>query len=117
MKSYPNVFSLLGIPDTLSRAYGFDEPENRALYQAETRDLPNGNHVNVLKWISGELSEAEIEACKKDIESYYGGEVINQATNKYNCHAFAWHIYQAHDTDEVWMDEPDTYWKTGCYYE
>lgn len=43
-------------------------------------------------------------------KNYLGAVVVGNATNKYNCHAFAWA-----GSKFVWMNDPSIYWEDGSY--
>ncbi len=116
IKSYPQIFSYFAIPHSELSTYDFGMPEEWVTYNAGKVTLPNKYQIEVLRWVDGELSQAEKEHAKKIAESYKG-EVVMEATNKYNCHGYAWYMYPLHLSDPVWIPEPDLYWKTGCYYE
>ena len=43
-------------------------------------------------------------------KNYPGAVVVGNATNKYNCHAFAWA-----GSKFVWMNDSSIYWEDGSY--
>ena len=52
--------------------------------------------------------------------TYNGAEVVGLPSQKYNCHAYAWHVSEG--GEEVWMGKDtdyaeDVYWNDGSYIE
>lgn len=115
MSQYPDVFGisyqqcLKLLP---SRPYTLT-------YTNTSIQTPNGYEVPALKLIeSTDMSGSDKRKLKKDVETGYPGAIVlSEATGKYNCHAYAWHHKKVPGSDAVWINDPKTYWDTGCYYE
>lgn len=112
----PKIFSNIGISYSDLLANEIENSSERPTYVVWKLILPNKQEIEVLRWTNGELSEAEKEFSNRIVESF-NGIIIMEATNKYNCHGYAWYMYPMHIGDPVWIDHPDLYWQTGCYYE
>ncbi len=122
MKKYPDIFGIsygMGIKTIAS-------DENRPDGYETKIKTPNGYEVTVDILTEEDLSQSEKEKFKRELEAEYPNVVfLSEATNKYNCHAYAWYIqslpingYVYLPSDKlVWMEEPSIYWLGGCYYE
>jgi hypothetical protein len=49
------------------------------------------------------------------LNNYDDVEILGDATKKYNCHGYAWHMTENGDT--VWIDTEEIYWQDGSYIE
>jgi hypothetical protein len=62
-----------------------------------------------------EMSAAEIAYWNSWVRSNYPfATIVAPATNKYNCHSYAWYS-QSYSTNNKWMNDPSAYWKDGSY--
>ena len=88
-----------------------------------TIQTPNGSYVTDSYYISGvaEYNTYYLPSLTQYISSTYNGaEVIDVPSEKYNCHAYAWHLTEGGDT--VWIGyhystAEDIYWQDGSYIE
>ena len=72
---------------------------------------PNGSEVSVILRTDKDNAYIYRKGTKQMIEKNYpGAVVVGNATNKYNCHAFAWA-----GSKFVWMNDPSIYWEDGSY--
>lgn len=77
-----------------------------------TVKTPNGSSVSVLK--RAELSSKEIDLINSTFQASYPLAVyLSSATNKYNCHSYAW--YKQSTNYIYWMNSPKTYVSDGSY--
>ncbi|MCM1504519.1 MAG: hypothetical protein NC127_04925 [Muribaculum sp.] len=86
-------------------------------YSVTSRTTPNGYSVEVGEFVQIDFTSSEKADLKSRVQNEYHAEVLDEATRKYNCHAYAWHMSKGHSEDMVWMNNPDIYWNSGCYYE
>lgn len=78
-----------------------------------TVKTPKGTKVIVSKTTS-DLSSAEKDRINKRTDKLYPNATrIATATQKYNCHSYAW--YQQSTNNPYWMNDPSAYWKDGSY--
>ena len=92
-------------------------------YNSGTRKTPKNSTINVCVWngSNADISISTSNAIKNAALDYWGDdpkfECIGNATSKYNCHAYAWHISEG--GDQVWINTPndDKYWNDGSYVE
>ena len=77
---------------------------------------PKGNSV-VVSIRPEYLSQEEKELFAYDAIHNYDAIIVAEATSTYNCHAYAWHMYEGHSNDSVWMNDPSLYWIDGSYSE
>ncbi len=95
---------------------------NNGNYRIRIKQTPNGSSV-----ISGELISADLSSQLKAEYRYiaeviHEGIFVSEATKKYNCHAYAWHMSQGHSDDLVWIGlgsnaHENVYWEDGSYIE
>lgn len=115
MHEYPDIFGI-----SYQKAIDLIPSSKRSIpeWNEETRNTPNGYSVPVLMLKRGEMSSAE-KANDKDylMSEYKNITFLDEATWKYNCHGYAWHISDGNSSDYIWMNSPTRYWETGCYYE
>lgn len=72
---------------------------------------PNGSTVKVFVVTDEDIPYYKRELIKRTIEKNYpGSKVVGDATNRYNCHAFAWA-----EKTYIWMNDPSIYWEDGSY--
>ncbi len=99
-----------------------------ACFSLVERNTPNQCPVYAYKLISSDYSSGEKSSYRSYTISHYPGvSIVDEATRKYNCHAYAWHITQGNNDDKLWIGHdaishnpescPDPYWETGSYYE
>ena len=134
MKKNPHVFGELSIKVVqsiinklrsqvqMSPRAGNELYSTQNQYQYLTRTTPNGSNVTVGILTSADYSSAEKLYLRNQICQNYNVEFIDDATLSYNCHGYAWHMYEGNLTDKVWIgvnstDEEDIYWEDGSYYE
>jgi len=89
-----------------------------------TRYTPNGSPVRAYNGIT-EIGSADKINWSNYVTTYYPlATELNphSATRSYNCHAYAWHIYEG--GDNVWIGyysgqetDEDIYWTDGSYIE
>lgn len=115
------------ISQTLTASTSYDTVYfNNGYYSLEERNTPNMYPVYVYKRTSSDMSSSEKRSLR-DSANYHGVTIVDEATCKYNCHAYAWHITQGNNNDKVWIGQratrhnpesmPYPYWETGSYYE
>ena len=84
---------------------------------------PRGSSIQT--FITSETSKEEIRQITNIYIATYGAEnVLAPASNKYNCHSYAWNISEG-GTQIVWMNQLDDYgrpniskyWNDGSYIE
>ena len=101
---------------------------NGGYYKFTTRYTPAMYPVYAYKLTSADYSTNEKVTIRNSITTNYpGATVVDDATRQYNCHAYAWHMYQGNYDDKIWIGVydiegytdscPDPYWETGTYYE
>ncbi len=74
---------------------------------------PNGTPVEVIVDRT-EMSSSEMVAADTYVAVYYPGAVkLASATNKYNCHSYAW--YSRSTSNIRWMNDPSAYMTDGSY--
>ena len=80
---------------------------------------PNRTTIEADSLISGDLTPAQKNDAKNFWLNCYNDRIIymGEATYKYNCHAYAWHVSEG--GSQVWIDTPndDTYWEDFSYSE
>lgn len=85
---------------------------------------PNNSTVqDVYSLISNDVSysSCQLAALASDLSSNYNGaELIDAPSDKYNCHAYAWHVSEG--GNKVWMGfnsyaAEDIYWTDYSYIE
>lgn len=82
------------------------------------RLTPNNYIVQVREFVGTDYDSYEKQAFNYLIDSVCGDvKRLEDATCKYNGHAYAWYISDLHSDDLVWINDPSIYWKSGCYYE
>lgn len=91
--------------------------------QVETKSLsyvasyvytPNGSPVPAYYDITPEFTPAEKLAYKNNVASTYpNATFLRDATQKYNCHSYAWHSTST--SNKYWVDDPSEYWEDGSY--
>ena len=90
------------------------DPEDYLTYEVET---PNGTTVSPTYKDLPELSPALISYYNSWADNYSPGNAyrVATATQKYNCHSYAWHEWSVDNI--YWIDSPgdDTYWNDGSY--
>lgn len=101
---------------------------NNGYYSLEERYTPNQYLVYAYKRTSSDMSSSEKRSIRNSIVSNYPGvTIVDEATCKYNCHAYAWHMTQGNNNDKLWIGVnaisynpescPNPYWEKGSYYE
>lgn len=116
MSEYPEVF---GVSYDLARRL-FPSAMKAPVpgdWKTTSRTTPNGYSVEVMELLRNDYSSTEKKTVKNMVQNEYHVEVLSEATFKYNCHAYAWHISHSNSNDYVWMNYPDIYWNSGAYYE
>ena len=87
------------------------------VYTNYTIQTPNGTTVNALKLVSGELTNSEKNELKDYWMDYYDNRIsfAGEATNQYNCHAYAWYCSEGYSY--VWINTPgdDAFWNDGSF--
>lgn len=84
---------------------------------------PNGSYVPDSYYISGvaEYNTYYLPSLTQYISSTYNGaELIDVPSEKYNCHAYAWHMTEGGDTVWIGRQYPTSeniYWQDGSYIE
>ena len=78
---------------------------------------PNGSVVPDAGVLVGEDYTQEYkQSINNDILNNYDDvEILGDATKKYNCHGYAWHMTENGDT--VWINTEEIYWQDGSYIE
>lgn len=89
-------------------------------YMSVTRYTPNDSPVLAWKLYQNELSEIEKTYYAYLAVNNYGATIISEATKKYNCHAYAWHMTEGGDS--VWIGlnsiyDENIYWEDSSYME
>ena len=88
-----------------------------------TIQTPNGSYVTDSYYISGvpDYNTNYLSALVDYVSSTYNGaEVIDVPSQKYNCHAYAWHMTEGGDTVWIGYNYPTSeniYWQDGSYIE
>jgi len=110
-------------------------PLGNPAVKSRTIETPNGSEVRCTEdrdEVSDETLSHWYSVCENYInEGNLDAEIIDTASNRYNCHAYAWHMTEG--GAEVWIgsygggvecataDEAqwveDIYWTDGSYYE
>jgi hypothetical protein len=90
-------------------------------YNMVTRYTPHLSEVDAGILIIPDFDEETKIYYKNYIESAYDGAVvIGDASMRYNCHAYAWHIYEGGDSVWIGVSSPDVediYWEDSSYIE
>ncbi|MDO5124653.1 MAG: hypothetical protein Q4D44_08340 [Eubacteriales bacterium] len=83
--------------------------DSRATIYVQT---PNGSNVQVFQYT--ELSQSEINRLNALARATYPqAQYVSTATQKYNCHSFAW--YKSNTSNTYWMNDPSLYMSDGSY--
>lgn len=93
-------------------------------FQQATRETPKGN-VIVGELVTEDLDNATKLSLNNYVVSSYGLIPDSSATRAYNCHGYAWHMYENHLSDPVVFynnmfdvsDGEASYWNDGSYVE
>ena len=90
-------------------------------YQLLSKRTPSNSVVIAGTLITSDYDNAEKSALAYSVQSNYNVTIVSPATRKYNCHSYAWHMYDMHANDEVWIglksaQDEDIYWTDGSYY-
>jgi len=90
-------------------------------YRLSARHTPRYSEV-----IAGELITPDYDFNTKlslahNVEQNYNVTVVEPATARYNCHAYAWHMHEGHENDLVWIgtktsSDEDIFWEDNSYY-
>lgn len=84
-------------------------------YTTHTLYTPKGTSVLVYAFLN-EIPSSEIIQMDQKMESDYPAAVrLDSATNKYNCHSYAWYLASPENT--YWMNDPSAYYTDGSYVE
>ena len=90
-----------------------------AQYTDTLIQTPNGTSVEAKIFTSSDMTNSQKEDAKNFWLSCYNNRItyIAEATYKYNCHAFAWHVSEG--GNQVWINTPndDKYWEDYSYVE
>ena len=86
---------------------------------------PNNTPVMARNVTEPDLTSKKKDELKKYWMSVYNNsiEFLSEATNKYNCHAYAWHMTEGRSpvwiNNPVWINTPedDKYWNDYSYIE
>jgi hypothetical protein len=93
--------------------------ETFAQYSSTTIKTPKGTNVTAGTFTGTDFTTTEKNDIKNYWLNYYNNEIsyIGEATKKYNCHAYAWHVIEA--GNEVWINTPEDnrYWNDTSYIE
>lgn len=86
-------------------------PDLKYSHNEVERHTPTGKDFTAHKLKSGssyELTSTQKQAALNYCNTYYGNRLtcLGEATNKYNCHGYAWHMIE----NEIIEDEYDTVW-------
>lgn len=80
---------------------------------------PNQTEIQAKSLTSEDMTSPQKEDSKNFWLNCYNNRIYfeNEATYKYNCHAFAWHISEG--GNQLWIDTPndDVYWNDASYIE
>ncbi len=83
-----------------------------------TVKTPAGSDVRVIAWTSDDVDmSAELKLAYRDeiLKSYPTASIMGSATNKYNCHSYAW--YKQSTSNTYNMPDPYHYMNDGSYYK
>ncbi len=84
------------------------------LYSTHFFTLPNGETVEAWTF-STDLNNLQKDLEHSEIESNYPNAIfLSEATNRYNCHSYAWYS-QDYATNMYWINDPSAY-LVGNYY-
>ena len=61
------------------------------------------------EWLYSDYSQTEKDNIRDYVESNYDVTVVSDATNKYNCHGYAWHMSDGHANDSVLIGVDNEY--------
>lgn len=89
-------------------------------YRLSSRRTPLYSEVIAGTLITPDFDSGTKTSIAYNVEQNYSVTVVDSATRKYNCHAFAWHMHEGHEDDEVWIGakdatDEDIYWNDGSY--
>jgi len=88
------------------------QPRNTSM----TVHTPRGTAVTVINVSNTDAAYANRANIKTYIETNYPGtQVVGDATNRYNCHSYAWHSQSQTRLNGVWMNNPNAYMTDGSY--
>ncbi|MFD1616358.1 T9SS type A sorting domain-containing protein [Gelatiniphilus marinus] len=79
---------------------------------------PNGTAVTVYNFT--EFTQSHIAYLNNQAAALYpNATIISDASNKYNCHAYAWYLTECSGCPNYWMNTPgdDAYWNDNSYVE
>jgi hypothetical protein len=112
---YKTVFSIIAMLLLQNTAINVAAQQ----YQTVTVYTPNHTPVTAGNLVSADYTSSQ----KNDAKNYWLNKYSNritymaEATYKYNCHAYAWHISEG--GSQVWINTPgdDAYWNDHSYIE
>ncbi|MBR1546717.1 MAG: hypothetical protein IJ633_08005 [Prevotella sp.] len=85
-------------------------------WQNATVYTPKGSLIGALKYMGTDYTDSEKASIKAQVESAYSPAVVMEpASRKYNCHAYAWHLSQG-ETEVVWINAIDNVHTENGYY-
>ena len=69
-----------------------------------------------------DYTQNEKDNIRQYVENSYNATVVSDATRKYNCHGYAWHMSDNHANDSVWIGvdsefDENIYWNDDSYVE
>ena len=73
-------------------------------------------------WIYSDYPLSDKNSIAQYVESSYDVTVVSEATRKYNCHGYAWHMSDGYASDSVWIGvdnefDENNYWEDDSYIE
>ena len=90
-------------------------------YIVSTRKTPRNHDVWVEVLDDDDFTLGQKLNLMYDVINNYGVDFLSEATLTYNCHSYAWHMFEGHQSDRVWLGyfsaDEDVYWNDESYYE
>lgn len=91
---------------------------NLSAQSTATIYTPNGTSVTAL--ILTEFTQSQIASINAQAAiEFPNAQIIDDASNKYNCHAYAWYLSECISCTKYWINTPeeDKYWTDESYLE
>ena len=113
MKFYPQMYSIGKALETINTTRSFTDEELDALLDIASLswvtyniDTPNGSNINASKLDTNtevEFSQDEKDAIYNYLRANHSVTMANggEASRMYNCHGYAWYMYDDHQSDPV----------------
>ena len=87
----------------------------RIYFKIKYLDTPNTQNAVISRIYLDDLSDEEISSAYNYVRDEYPyATFLSSATNRYNCHSYAWYSQDV-DTNEYWIPDPKTFYEDHSY--